>query len=57
MAANGHGDVAAFENRQALTVAKFIDKSSKSILLLCEVDCCFDNFCKIDCSLKIPLAM
>jgi len=29
MAANGHGDVAAFENRQALTVAKFIDKRFK----------------------------
>jgi hypothetical protein len=34
MAYNGHGDVAVFENRQPVTAAKFITKSSLFILLL-----------------------
>ena len=32
--ANGYGDLAVFENRQPVTAAKFITKSSLSILLL-----------------------
>jgi hypothetical protein len=34
MAYNGYGDEAAFENRQPVTAAKFINKSSLFILLL-----------------------
>ncbi len=38
VAGNGKGlDVAAFENRQPVTAAKFINKSSLFILLLCVI--------------------